>query len=1114
MGTYQYFSSSFRRKFRPCLLDYADELHWELGYLKAKCKELNLEEEYRKYQVRLMISYLTVFYPLFLLVMLCLQLVTWTCVENPEINKMNLLFDGLSLILVASLMSVNFFESFVLRHPWVMVLTSVLSVLAVVFCDLMQNTYHYYISHWPLNTTFDVFVLCMIYMFLPIPSIRGAALLATSVSLIYVAYFMHFLAFTSKRFLRRVYGIDVVSVDIFQYLGFNMMGIFFRIMNDTMVRASFLDRHQFMKEERWLRHALGQESMLLDSVLPPQIAKPIQSSIKHRIMQPENEFERKSLGVSSAEYFMAIQIHPDVSILYADVVNYTHLTTTLAVDKLVKVLHDLYGRFDMAASHFKVQRIKFLGDCYYCVAGLVEADPDHATKAVSLGISMIANIQEVRIERALEIDMRIGVHSGSLFAGVIGEAKLQFDIWGADVDIANRLEATGKPGYVHVSGRTLSNLNADEYIIFPGTEKAQRDSMLQKHPMGTYLIRGHVQRESVRSTLYGVQSHINLDIKTLQTSRSTRGETANTDSMSDELREEFNKMPVGGFHFRFPCCRRDRNESEKSERVVGTYCVAFKDSSLEWSYLHQPDFVFKYSTLLAWGIGCCLLYIQIVTNKSLCKTCIVIDLCAFSILTFLLCLSWYKKFCWWRFGHNDFKIYGKYSCMAFALFEKIQHSFVLRITVYMMTIFCYYMVISMILETCDEDQYELDYIESRIYHYEADFSSCFHPWAFTNMMALILGMSYTFARIPFALKTIIGTLELIAYVLIVFFQYGFVFQHSATTSPFLRAEIAHCCRVCMMLVTMYAKERQTEFNTKINYKLNVDLQNKQKAADVTNQTIIILLNNILPAHVVEVYLSSVAKHELYSENYQMVSVMFAMLTNFQMNLPSLRVLNDIITEFDRLLINYKGEYVVEKIKVVGCTYMAACGLDFKLASKHRSTNYGSMLLEMQRSRSRSGTIKSEYKHPGVVIILTSFALDLMRTLSACNKAYAGTPFDRALATGEICIGISSGEVMAGVVGASQPHYDIWGNPVNMASRMESTGLPGHIQVTEESARILEEFDIKCNFRGLTFVKGRGKIPTYFVGIDDNFLFISKGGQSSPNSLSAIVDMSLHDEENV
>ncbi|XP_043063829.1 adenylyl cyclase X E-like [Drosophila ficusphila] len=349
-----------------------------------------------------MISYLTVFYPLFLLVMLCLQLVTWTCVENTEINKMNLLFDGLSLILVASLMSVNFFESFVLRHPWVMVLTSVLSVLAVVFCDLMQNTYHYYISHWPLNTTFDVFVLCMIYMFLPIPSIRGAALLATSVSLIYVAYFMHFLAFTSKRFLRRVYGIDVVSVDIFQYLGFNMMGIFFRIMNDTMVRASFLDRHQFMKEERWLRHALGQESMLLDSVLPPQIAKPIQSSIKHRIMQPENEFERKSLGVSSAEYFMAIQIHPDVSILYADVVNYTHLTTTLAVDKLVKVLHDLYGRFDMAASHFKVQRIKFLGDCYYCVAGLVEADPDHATKAVSLGISMIANIQEVRIERALK----------------------------------------------------------------------------------------------------------------------------------------------------------------------------------------------------------------------------------------------------------------------------------------------------------------------------------------------------------------------------------------------------------------------------------------------------------------------------------------------------------------------------------------------------------------------------------------------------------------------------------------------------------------------------------------------------------------------------------------
>jgi len=129
-------------------------------------------------------------------------------------------------------------------------------------------------------------------------------------------------------------------------------------------------------------------------------------------------------------------------------------------------------------------------------------------------------------------------------------------------------------------------------------------------------------------------------------------------------------------------------------------------------------------------------------------------------------------------------------------------------------------------------------------------------------------------------------------------------------------------------------------------------------------------------------------------------------------------------------------------------------------------------------------------HDEVAFIMTTFALDLMRIVSVCNKAYAGRPFNRSLSSGEICIGISTGEIMAGVVGASQPHYDIWGTPVNMASRMESTGLPGHIQVTEESANILEQFDILCIYRGMTFVKGRGEIPTYFVGIDENLKFIS------------------------
>lgn len=96
--------------------------------------------------------------------------------------------------------------------------------------------------------------------------------------------------------------------------------------------------------------------------------------------------------------------------------------------------------------------------------------------------------------------------------------------------------------------------------------------------------------------------------------------------------------------------------------------------------------------------------------------------------------------------------------------------------------------------------------------------------------------------------------------------------------------------------------------------------------------------------------------------------------------------------------------------------------------------------------------------------------------------------------------------MAGVVGSYKPHYDIWGNAVNMASRMDSTGLAGYIQVTEDTASILESFNIKCEYRGLTTVKGRGKIPTYFVVINKELEFIKKYphmpiGGSIANSLT-------------
>lgn len=95
--------------------------------------------------------------------------------------------------------------------------------------------------------------------------------------------------------------------------------------------------------------------------------------------------------------------------------------------------------------------------------------------------------------------------------------------------------------------------------------------------------------------------------------------------------------------------------------------------------------------------------------------------------------------------------------------------------------------------------------------------------------------------------------------------------------------------------------------------------------------------------------------------------------------------------------------------------------------------------------------------------------------------------------------------MAGVVGSSKPLYDVWGNCVNMASRMESTGIAGKIQVTKESAEELQSFGIRCDYRGETYVKGRGNIPTYFARITESLEFV-KESKRIENRLTIPIDV--------
>lgn len=235
--------------------------------------------------------------------------------------------------------------------------------------------------------------------------------------------------------------------------------------------------------------------------------------------------------------------------------------------------------------------------------------------------------------------------------------------------------------------------------------------------------------------------------------------------------------------------------------------------------------------------------------------------------------------------------------------------------------------------------------------------------------------------------------------------------------------------------------------------------------------------------------------------------MFAFIENFQPDKVGLRVLNEYICYYDDLLAEYVNNFKVEKIKVMDWTYMAACGLE-----PENRTDFSRKLPERKRKRRsifrRSAisflgaeehelpirsTYQPRFTHPLLenddkcVLTMLNFALDMLRIMQDIALQNMYLEFGGSMRA-QLKIGISHGPVMAGVVGLSPPHYDIWGHPVNMASRMMSTGVLGAIQVTESTALILRCFDIKCNYRGMTNVKGVGEIPTYLVALDEALNF--------------------------
>jgi class 3 adenylate cyclase/CheY-like chemotaxis protein len=221
-----------------------------------------------------------------------------------------------------------------------------------------------------------------------------------------------------------------------------------------------IERRQKMEED--LRREKSKSEELLLNILPELIAE----QLKKRSGAIANRFD-------------------EVTILFADIANFTQLADHISALELVSLLNRIFSCFDRLTERYGLEKIKTIGDSYLVVGGLPIPRADHAIAIANLALDMQQEIKKFYRWDGEPFEMRIGINTGQVVAGVIGLKKFIYDLWGDAVNVASRMESQGIIGEIQVSTPTYQLLKED-YVFEPRGEI----SIKGKGDMFTYLLKG------------------------------------------------------------------------------------------------------------------------------------------------------------------------------------------------------------------------------------------------------------------------------------------------------------------------------------------------------------------------------------------------------------------------------------------------------------------------------------------------------------------------------------------------------------------------------------------------------------------------------------------------
>lgn len=932
------------------------------------------------------------------------------------------------------------------------------------------------------------------------------------------------------------------------YIGLIFSGVTTSYLLQVRQLATFWKVAQCVLSQKALDLERELEEKTILSMMPKHFADgllDVQVQMAFMIKQRAVQESQGSLGhlYQSISAPFDMRSIDNVSILFADIVDFTKFSSSLSAAQLVGILNDVFCMFDEFVAKHNCEKISTLGDCYFCVSGCPEPEPEHADNCVNMGLAIIEALEDYRKRTQWPIEMRVGIHTGSVFCGVMGTKRFKFDVWSRDVRIANQIESASTPGCVLISQSTRACLSGS-YITELNTPKKCEPILSD---MKLYYVSSEQKARPQNTGLSGMEwkkriNTIDTVCKTEQpeeSAASRRRESSNSIKStttrllcpwwgekkvklpSKKSLEDQSSPSIMDIQTQLQRCTSyaelvvpNQNEEEQYnvdiDKEIVTYMeeqkvnfdtyfdpqlnlltLNFNDHDWESTYrnygrdlddgsngeLTEMELGYRI-TKLSYLLDTLALFINFLVIMIGSAACLQSDgtfskiwhawlgiflfglVVEVTVLVFVLAVfspRWFPKW--------------------FSKFATIIINWYVRSLVALFFMYYPMAIVGVSISQCQSSQAHL----ARLAHVQMTFL----------VTIVVLVSSITFMEISHIVKFVGGFLSaafavIIVLVLNLTLCIDEIMNEASTMPPntdpvpsrpplqfdgptrgtqadlplstyFMTYYSRHVAPevvilLLLILILLAVVNRMSEVSARLSFIGRIEASARRRFTRQRKVQAEWLLFNIIPQHVAY-KLRTTGK---FSQNHECVGVMFASIVNFQQFLhndenkgeDSLRLLNIIISEFDTLL--EKDKFAsVEKIKTIGSTYMAASGLNTAQEDCVSVTH----LLDL-----------IEFGHQLV---------ETLKTLNTKNSKFKGFVF-------EMQIGFNCGPVTSGVVGSRKMLYDIWGDTVNVASRMASTGTINEIQMPKACLEKLGPHVKTRTVHKVVDIKGKGVMETVFI----------------------------------